>query len=171
MLTPSSPVQTTYHQFQTPAQVGMAATMTGWDVDNRIAQDPGGNGIGFGLAVCQSHESDYAATLGALSGGAFVGITRADPTLANVSSTFTDKYRDTENMAVQVRGDIWVAPATNVTVGGPVYFNSVTGQLGASGIANAVLIPNAKWMTTVPMTEPLINPVNLAIVRLGAVPA
>lgn len=171
MITPS-PTQTTYNQFLTSAQVGMPASETGWDVDNRLAEDPAGTGIGFGLAVCQGTASDMAATLGQLSGGGFVGITRADPTLPNVDSAFTDKYQDTDNMAVQVRGDIWVAPATAAVVAGdPVYFNSVTGQLGDSGIANAVLIPNAKWMTSFPMTQALLPAANLAVVRLGAVPA
>jgi hypothetical protein len=170
MLTPA-PVQTTYNQFLTSGQVGTPASETGWDVDNRIAEDPLGNGIGFGLAVCQGTFSDYGATLGQLSGGSFVGITRADPTLPNVDPAFTDKYRDTDNMAVHVRGDIWVAPATNVSAGGAVYYDSVTGQLGASGISNPVLIANAKWMTSYPMTSPLIPAADLAVVRLGAVPA
>lgn len=166
MLTPS-PVQTTYNQYLTSGQVGMPATMSGWDVDTRIAEDPAGDGIGFGLAVCQGTASDFAATLGQLSGGAFVGITRADPTLANVDSQFTDKYRDTENMAVYVRGDIWVAPATSVTAGGAVYFDSTTGHLGDSSVDNAVLIVGAKWMTSVPMTNDGITPANLAVVRLA----
>jgi hypothetical protein len=165
----SSAVQTTYNQFIKAAQVGMPGSTAPWAVDNRIAEDPAGTGIGFGLAVCQGTDSDFAATLGALSGGAFLGITRADPTLPNLSATFTDKYQNTDNMAVQVAGDIWVAPATNVAAGGLVYFNSTTGALGDSGISNAVLITGARWMTSVPMTQELTQHINLAVVRLNTV--
>lgn len=169
MLT-SGPIQTTYDQYMLAGQVGMPATMSGWDVDTRIAEDPAGDGIGFGLAVCQGTATDKSATLGQLSGGGFVGITRADPTLANTDSEFTDKYRDTDNMAVHIAGDIWVAPASAVTANDPVYFDSVTGALGDSTIDNAVLVPDAKWMTSVPMTNDLIRLANLAIVRLGMAP-
>ena len=169
MLT-STPVQTTYDQYQLAGQVGMPATMSGWDIDTRIAEDPAGTGIGFGLAVCQGAATDKSATLGQLSGGGFVGITRADPTLANVDSALTDKYIDTDNMAVLISGDIWVAPATEVAAGGAVYFDSVTGELGDSTVDNAVEIPDAKWMTSVPMTNDLVRLANLAVVRLGQAP-
>jgi hypothetical protein len=170
MLRPASPVQSTYAQYHTPGQNGMPATMTGWDIDTRLAEEPAGTGIPFGRAVCQGLQSTMAATLGALSGGEFVGITRADPTLPNVNTTYTDKYSDGENMAVMVRGDMWVIPATNVTAGGDVYFNSSTGELGASGISNAVKINNAKWVTSYPETDiDLVVTGQLAIVRLTAV--
>ena len=50
------------------------------------------------------------------------------------------------------------------------YYNSVTGDLGGSGIANAVLIQNARWETSLPNfgQSPLINFNGLATVRLGA---
>lgn len=170
MLRPSAPVQSTYNQYHSPAQNGIPATMTGWDIDARLAEDPHDAGIPFGRAVCQGLVSNAAATLGALSGGEFVGITRADPTLPNTDPDFTDKYADGENMAVMVRGDMWVIPATNVSPGGAVYFNSSTGELGASGISNAVLIANAKWITAYPDTEnTLVTTGRFAIVRLTAV--
>lgn len=167
----SSPVQTSYKKYASAAQVGMPGSTISFDADTGIAEDPAGNGIGFGLAVCKGTVTDKAVTLGQLSGGEFVGITMADPTLANLSASETDKYQDTENVGVLVRGDIWVAPQTNVTAGGAVYYNSSTGQLGASGIANAVLIPNAKWMSSYPMTYPNVESERLAVVRLGSLPA
>lgn len=168
MLKASGPVQSTYARYMTPAQVGMPASTHGWDVDTCIAEDPAGDGIGFGLAVCRGTKSDQAATLGALSGGAFRGITRADITLANVDEATTDKYLDGDNMGVQSRGDIWVAPQTNVTAGGAVYFNSSTGELGASGISNAVLIAGAKWLSSYPeTTHDQVTTGRLAIVRLA----
>jgi len=167
----SSPIQTTYTQYQKAGQAGMIASTIGWDIDSCIVDDPAGAGIGFGLAVSKGTASERAVTLGQLSGGDFVGITVADPTLPNLSATFTDKFQDTENVGVLVRGDIFVVPATNVTAGGAVYYNSSTGQLGDSGIANAVLISNAKWMSSYPATDPGGEASQIAIVRLGSLPA
>jgi hypothetical protein len=153
----------------------MPATMVGWDVDNRILEDPAGNGVGFGLAVCQGYKSDKGVTIGALSGGALVGITKADPALPlyGVSATGTvravDKYYDTDNVAVMVRGDIWVLPATAVNSGDPAYFNSVTGQLGNSGSPNAVAIKNSRWEISSPNASQPSVPFNgLAVLRIGA---
>lgn len=169
MITPNA-VQTTYAQYHTPAQVGMPASTHGWDIDTKLAEDPANAGIGFGLAVCQGTVSNMAATLGQLSGGAFVGITIRDATLANVDATYTDKYQDKENMGVVVRGDIWVAPQTNVAAGGNVYFNTVTGELGGSGISNAVQITGARWMTSYPETDiDGVTTGRLAVVRLNAI--
>jgi hypothetical protein len=168
MITPS-PVQTAYQQYEGPGQVGMVATGLDSDIITRIAEDPAGTGIGFGLVVCQGTVSDMAATLGELSGGAVIGVTVADPTLPNlvdVNGQYTDKYSDKDNMAVMIKGDIWVKPATNVSAGGAVYFNSSTGELGDSGISNAVEITNARWVTTYPGTDTLVTTGDLAIVRL-----
>jgi hypothetical protein len=168
MITPN-PVQTTYQQYEGPGQVGMVASSLDNDIITRIAEDPAGTGIGFGLVVCQGTVSDYAATLGELSGGAVIGITIADPTLPNlndVSGKFTDKYSDKDNMAVMIKGDVWVAPNGNVSAGGDVYFDSVTGRLGPSTISNATHIANARWVTTYPSNDTLVTTGDLAIVRL-----
>ncbi len=161
MLTPGA-VQTTYNQYLTAAQNGMPATMTGWDADTRIAEDLSSPkvGIGFGLAVSQGTlHGDRSAVLGNASGALFVGITMADPTLPNIDTTFTDKYQDTDNMAVLVRGDIWVVVENNVAPGDEVYYNTTTGQLGATSGGHTA-IPSARWMTTATTG-------NLAVVRLG----
>jgi hypothetical protein len=167
------PVQTTYQQYEYPGQLGTPGTMVDHSLDNRILEDPTGNGAGFGLAVCQGYKSDKGCTLGQLSGGAFVGITRSDITLPR-GDTWThavsvDKFYDTDNVPVHTFGDIWVAPLGIVAAGNPVYFNSVTGQLGPSTIANPVLIPNATWQTSLPNgSQPLINFNGLAVCRLGS---
>ncbi len=168
MLQPA-PLQTTYQQYETVGQVGMAGSMVAWSADNRILEDPTGDGVGFGLAVCQGYKSDKGCTLGQLSGGAFVGITKADVTLPLSSALpAIDTYYDTDNVPVQTLGDIWVAPDGVVAAGSPVYFNSVTGQLGPSGISNAVLIEGAVWITSLPNgSQPTINFNGLAICRLG----
>jgi hypothetical protein len=170
MITPA-PVQTTYNQYETVAQNGMPASMTGWDADTKLAEAASPDGIGFGLAVSQSNIADRGAVLGQLSGGAFVGITMADQTLPNVTAGFTDKYQEGDNMAVLTRGDLWVDVVGVVAAGGSVYFNSVTGQLGPSGISNAVQITGAKWMTSNPAHAETAAPPrgSLAVVRLGIV--
>jgi hypothetical protein len=132
--------------------------------------------VGFGLAVCQGFKSDKGCTLGQLSGGAFVGITHSEITLAlsftplaNGKLRARDTFYDTDNTPVQTLGDIIVAPVGVVAAGSPVYYNSVTGQLGPSTISNAILIPNATWITSLPNgSQPMVNFNGLAMCRLGA---
>lgn len=162
MLTPA-PVQSTYTQYITKAQRGMPASTTGWDVDTRLCVDTSGNGIGFARVVSQAFESDRGAVIGTLSGFAVVGVTAADQTLPNVTAGSTDLYENGDNMAVAVRGDWWVDVGDAVVAGGNVYFNSVTGQLGASGLANAVEQLGWRWMTS----QATVG--GLAVVRLTGV--
>lgn len=171
MIVPA-PLQTVYNQYEFPGQVGQVATQAEWNIDNRIADDPLAAGIGFGLAVCQgSLHGDKSASLGQASGADFVGITCADPTLPNlndVSGQFTDAFSDGDNMAVLTLGDIWVKPATHVNAGDPIYFNSVTGELGNSAISNAVQITGSKWQTSQPRPSgELVLYNGLAVARLG----
>lgn len=171
MLANPLPLQTTYGLYSPVGYAGMPATMVGWDGDNRIVEDPTGNGIGFGLAVCQGYLSDKGVTLGQLSGGEFIGITMIDITLPLVQSRAkVDTYYDTDNINVMSRGDIWVAPPTHVNSGDPVYYNSVTGQLGNSSVPNAVLIQNSRWQTSLPNAgqSSLVNFAGLAVARIGA---
>lgn len=169
MLTAPLPLQTTYAQYEPVAQLGMPASTTGWDADNRILEDPTGNGVGFGRAVCQGYMSDKGATLGQLSGGALVGITMRDVTLPLSTARAVDTYYDTDNMTVLTRGDIWVAPTTHVNSGDPVFYNSVTGALGSATIPNAVAITNSRWETSYPnSSQPQVNFAGLAVARLGA---
>ena len=169
MLTPP-PVQTTYTQYINVGQNGMIASATGWDIDTRIAEavTTGATGIPFGIVVSQSTLTDRGAVIGLLSGGVPVGITAADPTLPNVVPGFTDLYNEGDNMAVLIRGDIWVITGDNVVAGAEVYFNSATGQLGASGIANSTALLGARWMTSVPSADSrlTVETGNLAVCRL-----
>ncbi len=149
----------------------MPATMSGWDGDSRIVEDPIGTGIPFGRAVCQGYKSDKGVTLGQLSGGAFVGITIANPALPlYVTGTrAVDVYYDTDTASVLVRGDVWVAPTTKVNSGDPVFYNPSTGDLGNSSISGAVAITNSRWQTSSPnASQPLVNFAGLAVARLGA---
>lgn len=161
MLT-SSPVQTAYSRYRPGSQNGMLASAKASDViDTGISDMPAGQGIGFGLAVSQGAMSDQGVVLGTLSGGTFRGITIADPTLANRSSTFTDKYEPGENVAVLVNGDIWVVTADAVVPGAVVKFSTTTGALSTG---TGTTIANAEWRTT------QATPGGLAVVRLGNTP-
>jgi hypothetical protein len=151
MLTPS-PVQSTYIRYLTPAQNGMLASEVNWAADTRIVETSAG--IGFGLAVSQG-TADNGCILG---GTAFVGITRADPTLAQAAGlTTVDKYARYDNAGILTMGDLWVVVEFNVSAGDAVYYNATTGQLGLSG---GTIIEDARWMTTA-------SAGSLAVVRLG----
>lgn len=154
----SGAVQTTYTQYITPAQNGTPASMTGWDVDTKIFEDTSpAVGLPFGVAVSQGVSGDRGVRIGALSGSLFVGIVRADPTLRNNNAIFTDRYQDSDNVAVFVRGDIWVTVESAVSPGDSVLFNATTGVMGHVG---GTAIPNARWMTSA-------SAGGLAVVRLG----
>jgi hypothetical protein len=156
MLTPA-PVQTTYTRYQLPAQNGMLASMVNWAADTRIVETAGG--IGFGLAVSQGALSDKGCIIG---GTAFVGITRADPTIARADlypapSMGIDIYPQYDNAGVLTMGDLWVFTDNAVIPGEAVYYSSTTGRLGHSG---GTVIEDARWMTTAAAG-------GLAVVRLG----
>lgn len=162
MLTPN-PVQTTYTQYLTAAQVGMPATTTGWDIDTKICEDLSvpAVGIGFGLAVTGGTvHGDRSACLGTGSGKTFVGITVADPTLPNIATGFTDKYADGDNMGVLVRGDIWVVARDAVSAGDAGYYDPANGALGNASVSGATVIDDSRWMTSAVAGA-------LAVIRLG----
>jgi hypothetical protein len=155
------PVQTTYIQYINAGQNGMPATMTGWDVDTRTFEDvsAGQTGLGFGLAVCQG-VADNGCRLGLVSGRNFVGISRADPTLANVqqsANVTVDHYANGESVPVHVRGDMWVVVENAVVADQAVTVDAVTGQLGKTG---GTALSNARWMSSAQAG-------GLAVVRLG----
>jgi hypothetical protein len=150
MLT-SVPVQTAYTRYILPAQNGMLASEVNWAADTRIVETAAG--IGFGLAVSQGVE-DQGCILG---GSAFVGITRADPTIARSESIPVDKYPQYDNAGVLVTGDLWVIPSSAVAPTDPVHYNTTTGRLSASG---GTAITQARWMTSADAD-------GLAVVRLG----
>jgi hypothetical protein len=169
MITPG-PVQTSYNQYVTPGQVGTRASTYGWDVDSRICSDLSGDGIGLGLVVSQSAVSDAAVVIGHLSGGVVIGISVADPTLPNVGVVPVDTYANGDNMGVATRGDWWVEVVGDVAAGGEVYYDTVTGQLGPSGISNAAQLHGATFMTSVPYTDvPSVTMGQLAVVRLSGI--
>ncbi len=158
MLTPA-PVQSHYNRYLTPAQVGMLASEINWSADTRIVETAAG--IGFGLAVSQG-VADRGCILG---GSAFVGITRADPTIAVASGLTVDKYPQYDNAGILVMGDIWVSPDNAVVAGEAVYYSTTTGVLGHSG---GTIIEDARWMTTsTTFTTTAGVSLILAVVRLG----
>lgn len=150
MLTPG-PVQSTYIRYLLPAENGMLASSVNWAADTKICETVAG--IGFGLAVSQG-SADRGAILG---GTAFVGITRKDITLPNVSTPGPDIYQRYDNMGVLTMGDLWVVAEGAVVAGEAVYYNTTTGALGHSG---GTKIEDARWMTSAAGGA-------LAVVRLG----
>jgi len=151
MLTPSA-VQSTYTRYIPVAQNGMLANETNWAADTRTVETSAG--IGFGLAVSQG-TNDKGCIVG---GSAFVGITRADPTLAQAAGlTTVDKYAHYDNAGILTMGDVWVFPDNAVTAGEAVYYSTTTGALGHSG---GTIIEDARWMTSAAAGV-------LAVVRIG----
>lgn len=153
MLTPSGPVQTTYDRYAQPAQNGMLASAINFSADTRIVETAAG--IGFGLAVSQGAD-DRGCILG---GTAFVGLTRADPTIARSETLTVDEYPQYDNAGILIMGDLWVFAYSDVDANTAVYYNSTTGRLGASG---GTLIEGAVWKTSAASGE-------LAVVRLGQI--
>ena len=161
MLQPA-PLQTVYTRYLGVGQNGMLADETVWAADTRTVETAAG--IGFGLAVSQG-TNDKGCIIG---GAAFVGVTRADPTLAradlSVPGTSTvvglDLYAQNELAGVLTMGDIWVNCYASVTPATTVVFSATTGQLGVAGTT----ITHARWMTTAAGSAG--TPV-LAVLRLG----
>ena len=163
MLTPQ-PIQSTYIRYILPAQNGMLASEVNWAADTRIVETAAG--IGFGLAVSQGSLSAAGIIIG---GSAFVGVTRADPTLARAdlapaTSPGIDIYPQYDNAGVLVMGDIWVNCYGNVAANAAVTYDTTTGHLGAAGTT----ITQAKWMTAA--AGGASTPV-LAVLRLGNIAA
>lgn len=158
MLQPA-PIQSTYIRYILPAQNGMLASEINWSADTRIVETAAG--IGFGLAVSQGTNPD-----GIVIGGAnFVGVTRADPTIARAdlypaTAMGIDIYPQYDNAGVLVMGDIWVNCYANVAADAAVTFEAATGKFGIAGTS----ISTAKWMTAAAGSATV--PV-LAVLRLG----
>lgn len=152
MLTPA-PVQSAYTRYILPAQNGMLASSTNWSADTKIVETPAG--IGFGLAVSQG-VGDRGIIIG---GNAFLGITRADITLARSEALTLETYARYDNAGVLVMGDLWVIAGDAISPGEAVHYNATTGVLGSSG---GVTIVDARWMTSAALG-------GLAVVRLGSI--
>jgi hypothetical protein len=132
-------LQSSYSRYATDGAAGAPATMTGWDADARNLESAS---CPFGYAVSQG-----VADTGAIKAGpTFCGIAIRDVAIEHDTP---DQFEQYDEMAVMVRGDIWVTVGTNVVAGRQAYYNSSSGQLGASGISNAVAIAGAKWLDTV----------------------
>lgn len=144
----SNIVQSAYNRYMSAGSPGVFATTSGWDADTRVCETSAG--IGFGLA-CSKGAADIGAVLG---GTNFVGISVRDITLVH---TTPDKYAQYDNMAVAIRGDIWVRVSGAVTAGQQAHYNTSTGALASSG---GTAITGAKFVTSAADGA-------LAILRLG----
>jgi len=154
MLQPA-PVQSTYTRYQPVGQPGMLADETNFVADTKVVETAAG--VGFGLAVSQG-TGDRGCIIG---GSNFVGVTRADQTLAQAGGiTSVDVYLQYDNAAVVSMGDIWVNCYASVTPATTVTFSASTGQLGLAGTT----ITHARWMTSAAGSAG--TPV-VAVLRLG----
>lgn len=159
MLQPA-PVQSTYVRYLVPGQNGMLADEVNFAADTRIVETAAG--IGFGLGVSQGVADDGCI----IGGAAFVGITRADPTIARAdlapaAQLGIDTYFKGDNAGVLTMGDIWVLAYASVSPAtASVTFSATTGQFGLAGTA----VTHARWMTTAVGSAG--TPV-LAVLRLG----
>jgi hypothetical protein len=80
-----------------------------------------------------------------LGGPTFKGIAIRDIT---ISHDTPDQYEEGDNVGVLNRGDMYVLAATDVENDKQAYYNSSTGEIGASGISNAVAIAGAIFRKT-----------------------
>ena len=153
MLT-SAPVQTEYNRYQLPAQNGMLASAINFSADTRIVEVVSGGltSIPFGRAVSQG-TNDQGCVIG---GSAFVGLTRADPTIARSESLPIDEYPENDNAGILVTGDLWVICWDDVNAGESIHYDA-EGKLSASG---GTAIDSSRWMT-------LAVTGGLAVARLG----
>src|SRR6266576_1977561 len=154
MLTPA-PVQTDYIRYQLPAQNGMLASSINYSADTRIVEvvSGGATAIPFGRAVSQGVKPKGCH----LGGTAFVGLSRADPTVARSETLPIDEYPENDNAGILVTGDLWVIVAGDVTAGQSIHYNTTDGKLSAAG---GTAIDSSRWMTTATSGH-------LAVARLG----
>jgi hypothetical protein len=95
-------VQSAYTRYMPVAQVGMPASMHGWDIDTKIVETVAG--IGFGLVVSKG-SADNGIIIG---GAAAVGVTVRDIALSQVPGNLAaDLYARYANAGIMVVGDIW----------------------------------------------------------------
>lgn len=128
-------VQSSYGRYMTAGAAGQPADMHNYDADTRICES---TAIGFGLAVSKTG-NDNGCILG---GTVFAGIAVRDVT---ISHDTPDQYQEGDNVAVMVRGDIWVKVGAAVEAGRAVSYNTTTGVIGTSGtaIAGAAFLDSA----------------------------
>jgi hypothetical protein len=154
MLQPA-PVQTSYIRYMLPGQNGMLASETPWAADTRTVETAAG--LPFGRAVSQG-VTERGCIIG---GSAYVGISRADITIARADVTpalTVDVYPQYDNAGILTMGDLWVLVAAAVVAGNGVHFSATDGKLSAAG---GNTIPGARWMTTMATIG------GLAVVRIG----
>jgi hypothetical protein len=154
MLQPA-PVQSTYNRYQPVGQNGDLASEINFTADTRTVETAGG--IGFGLAVSQGTLSDAGCIIG---GTAFVGVTRADKTLARAEGLPVDVYPQYDNAGILCSGDLFVNCYASVHPGDAVTYDTTTGKLGAAGTT----IEDARWQTTAAGSA---NAPVVAVVRIG----
>jgi hypothetical protein len=133
-------VQSAYTRYMPVAQVGMPASMHGWDIDTKLVETVAG--IGFGLVVSKG-SADNGIIIG---GAAAVGVTVRDIALSQVPGNLAaDLYARYANAGIMVVGDIWAIALNGSTANTGVLYDPVTGDLGKTA---GTALAGAIWMTT-----------------------
>lgn len=141
-----APVQSTYSETMKAPSPG---TISSSDYNTITGLAEGGD-IGFGLAVSVgtvATKGDKATVVGGTL-DKFKGISVRDIAALRPADN-SDKYRETANMGILQRGQIWVEPGEAVVADDPVFFNGTTGVLMKSNTGGALgPIKGARWVTS-----------------------
>jgi hypothetical protein len=155
--------QTTVTNFATPGFVGYLAEQRASDVlkGGPVYQD---QTISLGLGVVLDPALDFAVMLpSATSGEVFAGVTYNAFTKPSqlTNNPGPIEFQKGDSATYCARGVIFVAPETNITVGEPVYLRVLAdGPLSPGHFRNdasggdAILLPNARWLTSALAGEP-----------------
>lgn len=119
-------LQTRYSAYMQPALEGdIATTLNDDNCETRTCETSAG--IAFARAVSEGSNARGCV----LGGSNFIGISISDKTLVNA---YGDLYCPGNNVAIFLKGDVWVRPVAAVTHGVIASYDAVTGQFNpASG--------------------------------------
>lgn len=150
--------QTTYNPAPDAAVAGMIGDST--DYTTRTGNNPAA-ALEFGLAVAKvAGNSDEVTTTAGVTAGAIVGVA-----VREVSTT-NNNYPVKSAVTYMTQGAIWVETDETVAVGDDVYVRVAGGNIGKfrndADTANAVLLPNSRWLTGVTGAGLALLSLNLA---------
>lgn len=143
-------VQTEYNERMSAARVGMIANEEPKLLISRTVEDA--LGIGFGKVVTQGvTDTGCTADLDSTASGAldaynFLGITCMD---RGTRPATPDVFAEGESALIMRKGVLWVLTSATVNAGDDVYVTLSTGALHTTSGGGNVLIPNARWDSSV----------------------
>lgn len=154
---------TTYGDSRTAGLEGDIANQEVRNIISVVCEEA--TGIPFGYAVVQGTADDQGL-LPVDANSVFLGLA-VRKAAKNRSSNSVDSYEDEDEMAVMTKGVIWATCEDGCSPGDDVYWRHTAAGAEEKGelrtdadTADAVQIPNAKWITTAAAD-------GLAMIRLG----